>query len=190
MHLTSRNCVPRPMQFADLEWIEQLEARDTATAPSEEQWVKTRLQELLEKMEHNVSLCRVAERGPRLIGYQACSLQHRSGLIVLERVFVGLPWRRQGIGKCLLEEPCGLVGKYFAQMIHYVRESNKFGQLFLRDCGFQAVKSDDGHFTIPDHFEDPREDGYRMAYPPIEDIPWFQQLPPAIRKRMYGVHEY
>ena len=74
----------------------------------------------------------------------------------LLRVAVHSAWRRQGIGRALLQEVHRAVGLRGDRIRATVPESNLPVQLFLRDGGYKAIR------ILPGHYD--TEDGYLMEW--------------------------
>lgn len=96
----------------------------------------------------------VAERGEKIVGFMIYELKPR-GINVL-RFAVQREMRRQGVGvQMVLKLLRKLSGRRSLVGIT-VRENNMAAQLWLRACGWRAIRVDHKAFV------DPSEDGYRF----------------------------
>ena len=65
-------------------------------------------------------------------------------------------FRRQGVGRAMVEKLRGKLGVHRTKISLEVRETNLAAQVFFRSCGFMAIS------VLKDFYEDTDEDAYLM----------------------------
>ena len=111
-------------------------------------------EDFLECLRQRNCLCLVVEQGERVVAYMLHALfECRLNLI---RLAVHPAHRHHSIGRVLVEKLASKLDIYRRTHITCsVSEGNLDGQLFLKACGFTAVRIQPGYFG--------REDGYRFV---------------------------
>ena len=101
----------------------------------------------------------IAEHKKQVVGFMIYDELYNRGIHLLNFA-VRSDWRRQNIGTQMIEK---LITKLFSQKKQKIidieiRETNLRAQLFLRKCGFRAIK------ILHEHYLATSEDAYVMQY--------------------------
>lgn len=99
----------------------------------------------------------VLELGEKVVAFTFYEL-HKTTLELL-RVVVHVKHQRRRLGRQMMEKMASKLSTDRRTRVQMtLRESNVEGQLFLRACGFRAIK------VLRGHYDDTGEDGYLMDY--------------------------
>ena len=98
----------------------------------------------------------VALHDGTVVGYAVYQLFYES--VGLLNLAVDGWYRRQGVGRELINHIKGRFDTRVRKIIAYIVEHNVGAQLFLRACGFKCEK------TMHDHYEDTDDDAYLFEY--------------------------
>lgn len=185
----------REMEYEDIHQLANVEDRARRDAPDAENWSWNDLAKLFapRSLLHVLKTCNawpkpillVARYGVLNVGYAACDVLLATATIVLRRVFVDPTHRRKKIGTDLVNDIFGRLGGQYRRVVHYARETNLDGQLFLRTCEFKSVHP----YVRSNYFDGTGESAYVLSYPGEEDDVQsiYADLPLAIQQRMRSV---
>jgi ribosomal-protein-alanine N-acetyltransferase len=110
-------------------------------------------EEFLRRLRQRNCIGMVAEQCDAIIGHFLYEMHPRK--LVVTNLAVAPDRRREGIGRAMVAKLDGKLSSHRrTRMCLVARESNLDAQLFLRACGFDALR------VIRGHFDDTGEDGY------------------------------
>jgi ribosomal-protein-alanine N-acetyltransferase len=112
----------------------------------------------------------------RILGYMIYELHSRH--LHLLNLAVYPPFRKHGVGSCMIEKLIGKLGERRTRLTTEIGERNLDGQLFFQALGFRATQ------VLRKHYEETGEDAYVMEYRLGDPIA--QAARPVNRVAQYG----
>jgi ribosomal-protein-alanine N-acetyltransferase len=112
----------------------------------------------------------------RILGYMIYELHSRR--LHLLNLAVYPPFRKHGVGSCMVEKLIGKLGERREKLTVEIGERNLDGQLFFQALGFRATQ------VLRKHYEETGEDAYVMEYRLGDPIA--QAASPVNRVAQYG----